>query len=385
MRSIGIFAGVGGIELGFRLAGIDTELLCELNPVARSLLKRHFPKARLAEDVRDLKTIPKADVLTAGFPCQDLSQAGQTRGLNGSSSGLVSELFRLLRPIRTRPRWIVLENVPFMLQLHGGRAMTVITRALERYGYVWAYRVIDSRSFGVPQRRRRVFLVASNDSDPRSVLFRDSYFRQEPKSGTSHGFYWTEGNTGIGWAVDAVPALKAGSKISIPSPPAVWIPDSGEILTPDIRDAERLQGLPVNWTRTRGKESKHDRRVRWGLVGNAVTAPVAEWIAEGIANGGGRYRWAWEKPMSRGSWPFFGWGCSGKRFEVYASEFPTDGQYTPLSTFLQFAGTPLSFKATAGVLGRLLESSLKVRKTFIRALQRHVRRMERIDRVNEAA
>src|SRR5262245_57685812 len=123
MRSIGIFAGVGAIELGFQRAGVETTLLCELDPAARAVLKRHFPKKRSPVDVKDLTRIPRVDILSAGFPCQDLSQAGLTKGLNGSSSGLVSQLFRLLRPTATRPKWIVLENVPFMLQLHRGRAM----------------------------------------------------------------------------------------------------------------------------------------------------------------------------------------------------------------------------------------------------------------------
>lgn len=245
MRSIGIFAGIGAIELGFERADVEVSLLCELDASAQAVLRRHFPRKRLVGDVKRLERIPRVDILSAGFPCQDLSQAGMTRGLNGSSSGLVSELFRLLWPTATRPNWIVLENVPFMLQLHRGRAMSVITRALERFGYAWAYRVIDSRAFGVPHRRRRVFLVASLNDDPRAVLFGESHNFIEPQAGRSHGFYWTEGNTGIGWAIEAIPALKAGSTVSIPSPPAVWLPGSREIITPPnprCRTAARASG-----------------------------------------------------------------------------------------------------------------------------------------------
>jgi DNA (cytosine-5)-methyltransferase 1 len=377
MQSIGIFAGVGAIELGFERAGVEATLLCEVDACAQAVLRRHFPKKRLVGDVKQLTRIPRVDILSAGFPCQDLSQAGRTKGLNGSSSGLVSELFRLLWPTPTRPNWIVLENVPFMLQLHRGHAMSVITNALERYGYAWAYRVIDSRAFGVPQRRRRVFLVASLKEDPRPVLFGESHEFIEPKAGHSHGFYWTEGNTGIGWAVDAIPALKAGSTISIPSPPAVWLPRSQEIITPHIRDAERLQGLPEDWTRARATGDARETRLRWRLVGNAVTVPIAEWLARQIQRPSG-YKWRWDERLpSRAEWPPAAWGIGGARFKVDVSEFPVAYQPKHLHSFLRFNKKPLSSRAASGVLARLRNSTLKIRRMFLRDLDRHVRMMQR--------
>src|SRR5690606_31593200 len=103
-----------------------------------------------------------------GFPCQDLSQAGMTAGIRGERSGLVDEVFRLVRT--NDVPWLLLENVPFMLQLHRGQALEHIVTALEQLGYTWAYRVIDSRCMGLPQRRERVYIVASKVGDPRDVL-----------------------------------------------------------------------------------------------------------------------------------------------------------------------------------------------------------------------
>src|SRR5205823_9371065 len=108
-------------------------------------------------------------------------------------------------------RWLLLENVPFMLQLDRGRAMRFLTRSLEELGFQWAYRVIDTRAFGLPQRRKRVILLASRTEDPREALFAGD--RGEPNEPTSFddlacGFYWTEGTRGLGWAVDAIPTLK---------------------------------------------------------------------------------------------------------------------------------------------------------------------------------
>src|SRR5690606_34812896 len=121
-----------------------------------------------------------------------------------------------------------------------------IVSTLENLGYAWAYRVVDSRSFGIPQRRRRVFLLAALNHDPRAViLVDDSDEPEEPFDPAGHacGFYWTEGARGLGWAVDAVPTLKGGSTLGIPSPPGVWHPTRG-IIRPGIMDAERLQGFP---------------------------------------------------------------------------------------------------------------------------------------------
>src|SRR5262249_21420886 len=148
------------------------------------------------------------------------------------------------------PRWLLLENVPFMLQLQRGRAMRYLVDELEALGFTWAYRVVDARAFGIPQRRKRVLLLASRSDDPRPPLFGTDAGEQAVSfSGKElFGFYWTEGLRGLGWAVDAIPTLKGGSGLGIPSPPAIWDPLDGSITTPDIADAERLQGFVAGWT-----------------------------------------------------------------------------------------------------------------------------------------
>src|SRR5262249_8306830 len=161
-----------------------------------------------------LRRLPDADLIAAGFPCQDLSQAGQMAGIRGSKSSLVKEIFRLLRFSKTGPTWLLLENVPFMLRLQRGRAVELITKSLDSLGFTCAYRTVDTRSFGLPQRRRRVVLLASRTEDPRNVLFCDDTNQLCSSNGhipSACGFYWTEGNNGLGWAVDAVPPLKGGS------------------------------------------------------------------------------------------------------------------------------------------------------------------------------
>src|SRR5437868_5000383 len=167
---LGLFAGIGGIEAGFRLAGHEAALLCEIDPAAKRVLEAHFPGVDVESDIRRLRSFPKVDVVAAGFPCQDLSQAGRTAGIAGAQSALVGEVFKRLRHRKAGPRWLVLENVPFMLQLQRGKAMRFVVDELESLGFTWAYRVVDARAFGLPQRRQRVVLVASREEDPRPVL-----------------------------------------------------------------------------------------------------------------------------------------------------------------------------------------------------------------------
>jgi DNA (cytosine-5)-methyltransferase 1 len=159
LRVAGLFAGIGGIELGLHAAGHETVLLCDFESASQAVLAERFRGVPLVGDVRELIALPRVDVVAAGFPCQDLSQAGRTAGINGERSGLVSEVFRLMR--QSDAQWLLLENVPFMLQLERGEAMHFLTSSLEELGFRWAYRVVDARAFGLPQRRQRVVLLAS--------------------------------------------------------------------------------------------------------------------------------------------------------------------------------------------------------------------------------
>jgi DNA (cytosine-5)-methyltransferase 1 len=170
--------GVGGIELGFqRAGGYVTDLLCEWWAPAQAVLAERFERCvgDIWPDVATLGSLPdRTDVLTAGFPCTDLSQAGRMAGIGGAASGLVSHVFDLLGDAGAHgrmPAWLVIENVPNLLRLDQGRGMRHLVGQLESLGMRWAYRIVDSRFTGVPQRRRRVLLVASATDDPRPVLF----------------------------------------------------------------------------------------------------------------------------------------------------------------------------------------------------------------------
>ena len=374
MKVVGLFAGIGGIELGLQRAGHQTSLLCEIDPAAGAVLSHHFPDVPLHRDIRTLAKLPKGtELLAGGFPCQDLSQAGKTRGIGGRNSGLVNEVFRLLR--RNDVPNVLLENVSFMLALGRGHAMRHVTSELERLGYRWAYRVLDSRAFGLPQRRQRLYLIASRVLEPMELLMADNHAGDEPIEwqGKACGFYWTEGTRGLGWAVDAVPTLKGGSTIGIPSSPAIWMPD-GRIVTPDIRDAERMQGFEANWTEVAEKSGR--KGARWKLIGNAVSVPAAEWVGRKLKAGKGAVDMrVFDFDMER-TWPSAAFGGPKQRvFGVEASLFPEHRSRPILEDFLQYETKALSLRATEGFLSRLKAGTLRYPPEFMSALMRHAERM----------
>ena len=372
MLVAGLFAGVGGFELGFERAGHHTILLCERDEQASKVLRRRWSDVRLHGDIATLEDLPKGtEVVSAGFPCQNLSMAGDKRGIEGRKSTIVGRLFELLD--RRAVPWVVIENVYFMLHLGRGSAIEYILERLEKRGYRWAYRVVNSRAFGLPQRRRRVFIVASQSSDPRSVLLADDAgARTWPAVDMARpiGFYWTEGRTGHGLTADAIPPLKAGSTLAIPCPPALFLP-SGRVATPTIEAVERLQGFPDGWTS--GLRLKSARRHRWRLVGNAVSVPVAEWIGHRLTEPG-CYKGRGDAPLDPdGSWPNAAWNMDdhreGRRVATGVTEHPVRRRRGRISAFATDHWPNLSERALRGFTQRARKGSLKYPPGFLDALE----------------
>lgn len=380
LKVAGLFAGIGGLERGLERSGHVTRLLVENDPAASSVLAAQFPDCALHGDIRSLRSLPRdTQVVTAGFPCQDLSQAGKTTGIGGTKSSLVHEVFRLLRGHRAE--WVVLENVPFMLQLANGRAMGTVVSELERLGYRWAYRVVDSMAFGLPQRRRRVFLIASRSGDPTTVLMADEARPRDegPWSPDAPvGFYWTEGNRGVGWAVRSVPTLKGGSGFGIPSPPAVLLP-SGLVATPSLGAAEQLQGFDKGWTDPAVEAGMG--RFRWRMVGNAVGVRTAEWLGRRLASPGRFSTQRIGDPIRSGTWPRAACDLGDGARAVDISEWPAHRTLVDIEGLMQDC-KPLSARATKGFVTRarraVAESRLRLPAAFLDALTKHWEAMERL-------
>jgi len=190
VNALSLFSGAGGMDLGLHRAGITTTTFCEIDPRARSVLARHWPGVPIVEDVRNVdRTVGTPDLVHGGFPCQDVSLAGRRRGMAGERSGLWWEFHRILSELR--PAWCLIENVVGLLSSNGGRDMGAILGALGDLGYGFAYRVLDARYFGVPQRRRRVFIVGHlGDRRSAQILL-------EPEGGEGNPEAVGEAGTGI--------------------------------------------------------------------------------------------------------------------------------------------------------------------------------------------
>ena len=165
LTAVSLFAGVGGFDLALERSGVKVVASVEIDPKASAILAKQFPNSKLFNDVKGVTGEqlinagfdPENGIITGGFPCQDLSVAGKRAGLDGNRSGLFYEIVRLLD--ETKAKYFILENVVGLLSSNRGADMGAVIGALAERRYGIAYRVLDSQHFGVPQRRRRVFIV----------------------------------------------------------------------------------------------------------------------------------------------------------------------------------------------------------------------------------
>ena len=247
----GLFAGIGGIERGLAYAGVRTELLCEIDPGAVAVLKRRMPDASLHTDIRTLRSLPRVDLVAAGFPCQDLSQAGTHRGDQRHAERAGRPRLPARAPPPRRPEMAVPGERPVhaAARPRPGRCGTSPPRSR-----TWATGGPTGWSTRGPSACHSA-ATGCCCSPPAPRTRARCCSPTTPRRGRiltpiehACGFYWTEGLRGLGWAVDAVPTLKGGSTIGIASPPAIRLARDRRLVTPGIEDAERLQGFPAGWT-----------------------------------------------------------------------------------------------------------------------------------------
>ena len=334
MKVGSLFAGIGGFDLGFQRAGFETAWMVEKDSMCQRTLRKRFPGVAVHGDVADVgaHNLDPVDVICAGFPCQDLSKAGKREGLDGSRSKLFYEAIRVVRAIM--PRVVVFENVEGLLTSNRGLDFAAVLREMaegwpcEEVGW----RVLDSQCFGVPQRRRRVFIVAGasigcaeqilalsevGHGDTRTVL----QGREEASADASRCFAGCR-ESKVAATVDTashdcgrsnliVWPFRKSRRAASTEDYETWVQDGisntlnsfentdvrttcAVVMDNDVRrltplESERLQGFPDGWTDVGEKKPSSDT-CRYKQCGNAVTVNVAEWIARRammfLANGG---------------------------------------------------------------------------------------------------
>jgi len=165
LKVLDLFAGIGGFSLGLeRTGGFETVAFCEIDEYAQKVLKKHWPDVPLFNDVRAVskekldETGIVVDVVTGGFPCQDLSHAGKQAGITGERSGLWGELCRIIGEVR--PKFAIVENVPALLSGDNGRWFGKVLGDLAEIGYDAEWHCIPASYLGAQHLRDRAWIVA---------------------------------------------------------------------------------------------------------------------------------------------------------------------------------------------------------------------------------
>ena len=183
MKFIDIFAGIGGFHSGLTKAGMECVGWCEQDKYAQQSYRALYPTNNLwfSPDVRALNgtEMPYADLWCGGFPCQSVSIAGLKHGMENTRSGLFYQITRLLNETKHKPRWLLLENVKNLLSIDNGWGFYSVLSEMDKAGYSIAWRVYNTKDFGLPQNRERVFIIGHLGNDcPSEVLYRPNQSEQ---------------------------------------------------------------------------------------------------------------------------------------------------------------------------------------------------------------
>lgn len=281
------FSGIGGFDIAFENKGFSTQMLCEINPFCNQILNRHWPDTLKMTDINriEVSKIPDAEVWCGGFPCQDISVArgASTRlGLAGHRSGLFYQFANLIA--EKNPQVVVIENVGGLFNSNKGRDFGVILQTLSSLGYGIAWRLLNSRYFGVPQSRTRVYLCCwkNNAAKALNVMF-DKEGSEKPQNARKD--FLTEASAkdeypkvpNVAYCLAASSGRHTGTDWS-----RTYVVCKNGVRRLSPVESERLQGFPDNWTIPLGKNGNADDKIdtfRYTAIGNAVSVPVAEWIA----------------------------------------------------------------------------------------------------------
>jgi len=297
LRFLDLFAGIGGFRLGLEQAGHECIGFCEIDKFARQVYKANFNTEGEVEwhditkvtdeQVGELRG--KVDLITGGFPCQAFSVAGKRRGFNDTRGTLFFEIARLAKILK--PRYLLLENVKGLLNHAGGDTFFTILNTLGELGYWVEWQLLNSKDFGVPQNRERVFIIGHLGGEPRRKIF--------PITGTSGQ---TQDRVARTLKAEVVPILINRGKVRIKDDNLASCLDANYYKGLDNRgartgimeklshcDGVRIRRLtPLECFRLQGfPDSHHDKAKAAGVsdaqlykqAGNAVTVNVVYEIA----------------------------------------------------------------------------------------------------------
>jgi len=285
------FSGIGGFDLAFEKMGFKIEFQCEINEFCINILNKHWPDVKLEKDISkiDAKSIPKVDIWCGGFPCQDVSVARGSKGrdgLNGKNSGLFYEFFKLIE--LKKPEILLIENVTGLLNSHNGNDFKIIIQSLTKLGYGVSWRVFNTRYFGAPQSRPRVYISAWKGNLEKAVYSLHEFDASIKPANPREGFVKANRNHESGAIVPEVAYCLAATsgRHTGTDWSRTYISYYNRVRRITPNEAEKLQGFPSGWTIPNSQFKKKSTldldSLRYHSAGNAVSVPVVVWIADRI-------------------------------------------------------------------------------------------------------
>ncbi len=276
-----VCSGIESAAVAWESLGWHCSFMSEIDPFACAVLKHRFPDVPLHGDFRTIMygMYEPIFLLVGGTPCQDYSVAGLREGIQGERGRLSLDFISLAQ--RLKPRYIIWENVPGILSSGGGRDFGAFLGALVKCGYGIAYRILDAQFFGVPQRRRRMFVVGyfgDNGIRTGKILFdSDGVCRHSHQSRTKRKAVAALTANGVGACGADDNQAQAGHLIA----GTLRASGSGVRRLMPV-ECERLQGFEDNWTLVpyRGKPAADGSRYK--AIGNAMAVPCMKWIGKRI-------------------------------------------------------------------------------------------------------
>lgn len=287
---VDLFAGVGMARMGMEQAGFECVYTCEFDKQKRkeyAVIHENEPEGC---DIRDVRAadIPRADVWFFGAPCQDFSIAGLRKGLGGDRSSLVGEVFRLIEEkAEDKPEWLVYENVKGMLSANNGYDFLSIIIAMDELGYDVEWQVLNTKNFGLPQNRERVYTVGhlrkcgskqilpitkdSGQIDKLEGKINSTTITARYGNALSNGTYIVEGNE------------RKQKSINQEDVHGVFIQNGEEYVIRKLTPKERmrLQGVPDEYTDRLIQAGISDSQI-YKAAGDGLSVPIAKEIGERI-------------------------------------------------------------------------------------------------------
>lgn len=309
MRYFSVCSGIEAATLAFQPLGWQPVGFSEIDKFCGVLLKHYYPDVENYGDIRNLKIDKDIDLLIGGTPCQSFSIAGNMEGIKDERGRLVYEFIRLLH--ESRPKWFIWENVSHLLQINKGGDFRAILSKITKCGYSVCWRVLDARYFGVPQFRRRIYIVGflGDWRTPAKALFDCGRYNGDGAKGRRS----RTGGSGMDKVSCALTTRQMRNNLSaetfvpfnnrhqgqriydissvsctLNSGGGGWGTNTGLYKTIEgIRrltplECERVQGLPDNYTNIIYRRKPASDTARYRVIGQSMPVPVIHWLGKRI-------------------------------------------------------------------------------------------------------